>query len=44
MGNKFGKANSEIYELTTLLQLSPFTIYIFQYLIEFPNVVIDDFI
>ena len=44
MGNKFGKANSEIYELTTLLQLSSFTIYIFQYLIEFPNVVIDGFI
>ena len=33
MGNKFGKAKSEIYELTTPLQLSLFTIYIFQYLI-----------
>ena len=44
MGNKFGKAKSEIYELTTPLQLSPFTIYIFQYLIEFTNVVIDGFI
>ena len=44
MGNKFGKANSEIYELTTLLQLSPFTINIFQYLIEFPDIVIDGFI
>ena len=44
MGNKKLKANSEIYELTTPLQLSPFTIYISQYLIEFPDIVIDGFI